>query len=208
MGTALPRIRRWCLAACLVAMASCGPSSNTLSRQNDELRRQNLDLQRQVEQLQEKIRLREGQVAAMEQQIQSPTPVPGADVPQLAAIDFARYTGAIDTDGDGRTDTVRAYIKTVDQEGRFLPVAGRAVAQVIASAPHEEPRRLAEKTFEPAAFAKSYRSGITGTHYTLDVPLPADTGESGALGNVTLEITFTDARSGATFTRQTPIVLK
>jgi hypothetical protein len=47
---------------------------------------------------------------------------------------------------------------------------------------------------------------LTGTHYTLEVPVrpPPPAG----VNEVSVQITFTDAASGATITRQQPVRIK
>jgi hypothetical protein len=194
-GTRTRCFRGIVLITALALLAGCG-TKNFLN-DNDRLRRENLELRTQVDQLQKNIDLRLAQIQTLEQRV-SPTTRPaieGAHVPQAAALQLDRYTGAIDTNHDGVDDTVRIYLKPLDQEGRFIPVAGRAVAQVVAIQPGEPPKLLAEKVFEPAEFNQAYRTGLTGTHYTLELPLPSPLPKG--LKSATLKVTLTDAATGA-----------
>jgi len=169
----------------------------------DELRVENDELREEVAALQERIALRLAEIEALEQKrgpVAPASAVDGAEAPRLAALRFDRYSGAVDTDGDAVDDLIRVYVRPFDQDGRFLPVAGRAVLQAVVIEPGREPAELASRTFTPAEFKAAYRSSFTGTHYTLELPLPADLDPS--LTAVTLKLTFTDAATGVTLSRQ------
>lgn len=182
---------------CALALAGCHAAPRNFLNDNDQLRRENLELREKVEQLQKKIDLRLAEIQSLEQRIKtaSPPAVAGAKVPQAVKIAMDRYSGPIDTNHDGIDDAVRVYLLTQDGEGRFIPVAGRAVVQVVAIEPGRPPALLVEKTFEPNELDAAYRSGLTGTHYTLEVPLvlPPPKG----LRQATVKATLTDAASGA-----------
>lgn len=190
---------------CCLGLPACGPRN--FENVNDALRAERLELRREIERLKEQIELREDQLAAARQQLDEPTyPVEGARPPRLATLGFGRYTSAVDTDGDGRDDLVRVYLKTLDDRGRFLPVAGRATLQVVNIRAGEEPLVLAERTYEPAEFDEAYRSGFTGTHYTLEAPLPPDL--PGDIEDAVAKVTLIEGVTGARFTEQTAISLR
>ena len=149
-------------------LPACGGGSYL--NENDRLREQNLglaeqvqDLGRQVEDL--KIQLQIARRPA------APALPPGIQPAQCVRIEIGRFSAAADTDGDGRNDAVRLYLAPQDANRRFIQVTGRARVSVVAIVPGRDARTLGTRTFEPAAFDGSYRSGITGTHYTLVCPL-------------------------------------
>jgi len=181
----------------LLTLTACGPSTDTLSEQNDELRRDNLELRREVDELNRRIEGRLAHLRALENQ--SDDPVAAADRPTLTSIAFARFSGLSDEDGDGGFDTARVYIKTYDQRKRFLPVAGSATLKVVNIPADGEPTVLAEQAYDADAWEQAFRSGFAGTHYTLEAPLtlPLDREDT-----VTIQVTVTDAATGASFTRQ------
>lgn len=194
-----------CAFLALLALPACRKKNFT--NENDRLRKENLELRQEVDRLRGQIDLRLAELEAMKQQVppdQRPK-LEGAEVPRVVALTFDRFSGAIDTNNDGRPDLLRLYVKTVDQKGRFLPAAGRAAVQVVAIRTGQEPVTLAEKTFEPADFEAAFRSGLTGTHYTLEVPLntppPADVKE------LTVQATFTDAQTGASMNKQQTVAV-
>lgn len=167
----------------------------------DEVRAENLELKKQVDELNTKLELRAGEIDALRQRgTDNGVAMPGANVPMLSKIEFGRYSGAVDDNNDGRDDTVRVYVRTLDQRGRFLPVAGRGVLQVALIQPDAEPRVLAETAYDPAAWDAAYRAGITGTHYTLEVAMPDDLLEETI--EATTKLTFTQADTGIELSTQ------
>lgn len=199
-----PFLIRVYLCLSVAFLPACGPKN--FENDNDLLRAERLELQREVARLQEQVELREAQLAAAHQQLDGDThPVEGARPPQLAKLKLDRYTSAVDTDRDGRDDLVRVYLRTLDGRGRFLPVAGRATLQVVNIREGEEPLVLAERTYPPGEFEETYRSTVTGTHYTLEVPLPDNLPDD--IEDAAAKVTFTEGVTGAEFTEQTAVLL-
>ena len=195
------------MAAGLLAACHAGPRN--FENENDRLRKENLGLQEQVGQLQKNITLRIAEIQAMEQMVAATRPaLPDlklSDLPQAVVVKFDRYTGPIDTNADGNDDTIRIYVRTLDQQGRFIPVTAKANLQAVQLAPEQPPRLIAEVNVAPPEFDKAYRSGMTGTHYTFDLPLkslPAD------VKQVTLKVTLTDASTGVTMSCEQAFALK
>ena len=153
-----------------------------------------MELQRQVTELEKERQLRSGQIDALQQRLEAAPTIADAELPQLVAIRFGRYSGAIDGDRNNINDTLRIYLQTIDQHGRFMLVAGRAQLQAVAITPGSDPKTVVEHTFEPAEFNRMYRSGLTGTHHTLKLPLPDPLPPD--LTELTVSVTFTDAATG------------
>ncbi len=170
----------------------------------DDLRRENMTLAEQVSQLQAKLAQRSAELEAIENRASTTQPamqgVKASDLPRLAGLKFDRYSGPIDTGSDGTDDTVNLYLRPIDQRGRTLSVTGQAVMQVYAMPDKAAPSLLVEKTWTPTPFDESYRSGLTGTHYTLSLPLPQPL--PAGVAQVLVKVTLTDAASGLTFTQE------
>lgn len=210
-----PTWRRWvgALAASallLVHVVGCGAR---VAEENSRLRRQVLELEDRVESLEQQVAAKDAQLRAFEEKLEQPKPavagVRPSDLPMLAAIDFARYSGAYDTTGDGADDTVRIYLLTEDQRGRFLPIAGKATISVVWIPPDAEPVTLASRPFDPAALRDAYVAGLTGTHYTLELKLPSPL--PAAIEDrveATTKVTVTDAATGVTLTKQLPTLIR
>ncbi|MEX2215049.1 MAG: hypothetical protein WD768_13020 [Phycisphaeraceae bacterium] len=207
-----PGFRRGLLKSCalivttciaLASLAACN-SSGRISEENSRLRRENLELTEKAAQLVREIELRDGQIKALAAKGQSPGPavegVKPADLPVVSKLSFGAYSGAFDSDGNGSTDTVRIYLLTLDQHGRFYPAIGKAVVQVVSIETDQPPRQIVRKTFDAKAFGEAYVSGFTGTHFTLELKLesalPKDVKE------LTIKVTYTDAATGAALGQQ------
>lgn len=153
--------------------ARVGGDGRSLAQHNDELRRDNLELRAQIDATQEQLALLESELRVYRDQSSTESAIPGVAVPVFTAVELGRYSGPVDTDGDGRDDELRLYVKPTDQKGRTLVVPGRATVRLL-RIDGESPEVLAEQSWEPAAWDEAYRSGFTGDHYSLAMPLPAD----------------------------------
>jgi hypothetical protein len=190
------------LAGCLGAGAAClvlvGCGGRNYLNENDKLRSDNLALRQTVQELEESLRLRVAQVDSLQQAQGLRSRAEGAaasDLPRVVKVGLGRLSGAVDTDGDGHADLLRLYVLTNDQQGRFIPAIGPATVQAVAIEPGEPPRVLAERSFTPKEFVRAYRTGLMGTHFTLELPLPAALPEG--VETATVKIVFTDASTGA-----------
>ena len=182
--------------ACSVRVGGDGQS---VQQHNDELRRDNQQLRQQIDQTQDR-------VARLQQELQTyrlraqqdpggqKPEMPDAVIPVLTGLDFARYTGPVDTDRDGRLDTLRLYLRPTDQKNRFRVVAGQVNVQLTRLAPEEPPQVLLERTFSPSQLDQAYRTGFTGDYYHLDLTLDPETFEE--VDTVTALVTLTPAGPG------------
>lgn len=205
----VPRFRTAALvmaAAVSLSQAGCGPRN--FDNENDRLRALNLELQREVEGLQERLELRTGELQSLRQQLeraQNTQPLEGAEPPVLSRLVIGRLSGAFDTNSDGTDDVIRVYLEPQDQRGRLLPVAGRARVRAVHIPDEGEPTVLAERTYQPAEFDAAWRSGITGRHFTLELPLPQPLPEG--VDQVTVRVELTQAGTGAELSAQQPVTL-
>lgn len=197
------------LTACAVVgcTARVGGDGRSLSQHNDELRQVNTELREQLDQTQQQITLLEGELSSHRQSAAFTGSAPaaasesdGAVIPVLSGLKFARYSGPVDSDGDGADDRVRLYVRSVDQRGRLLVVAGSANVQVVQLRADAVPRVVADRTFGPQEFAEAYRSGLTGDHFTLEVPWSAQ--DLGDATQVTVRATLTQADTGVQVSEQ------
>ena len=203
--------RPWLIATlCLLTFGGAGCPTITriggaqpLDEVLDELRAENEDLRDEIRDLERDRENLQAQIRTLEQRIdrraELPEVSPG-DIPAAARIDFGRYSGGFDTTGDGRDDTLRMYVRTLDQAGRFIPIAGKAELQAVALSPGRDPVTVIERTWAPAEFARTYRAGMTGTHYTLEVEMPERL--PGDEPELTVKINLIDGATGAALRRQ------
>lgn len=197
MGFCLPLL----ILACL-SLTGCG-QQKSFANENDKLRAERLTLQQQIDELQNKLALREGELQATRRQLEDPLPpVQGVDPPRLAGIVLGMYSGPIDLDGDAVYDALRVYVRPVDQHSRQVTAEGKARVRLIATPAGGDPSTLLDVVYEPSVFHAAYRSGVTGTHYTLKADLPADPPTQ-----ATLHVSLTDAATGRVFTAQKQVTL-
>jgi len=181
------------------AMAGCGRTSYL--NEADRLRRENMELKDKNQQLTERTERLEGRLKTLRQRLSGPSATrPAVDEPALSQIKLGRYTGPIDNDGDGIDDTMRLYVRTLDQHGRMLPVAAEATVKVVRIPSRGEPKALATKTYDASAFNEAYRSSFTGQHYTLQVSLPRPLPEG--VDEVTAKVIVEHAETGTRFSSQ------
>lgn len=193
--------RKTALSLGVVAFLAAGCGARNFENDNDRLRTENLELQRVVQQLQANLDLRIGQMQTLRQKLDaSADPTEGADPPMLSKLMLGRFSGAVDTDGDGMDDRLRIYLKPLDQHGRFMPVAARATVQTVRIQENQPATVLAERTLTPTQFDACYQSGLTGTHYTLEIELPAPF--PAGVPQLTVKVTLTEATSGAKLTAE------
>lgn len=188
---------------CLI-LAGCGPKN--FVNENDKLREENLRLRQEVDQLNGQMELRLGEIETLRAQAQGERAIKDADPPVLAKIEFAKFTGAVDTDDDGRDDLVRVYLTPLDQHGRMLPVAGRLKIQAVAILDDAPPTLLASRTYEPDEFDAAYRANFTGYHYTIKLPLPDSLDPK--VTSTTVKVSFTEALTGAELTHEQIVKVK
>ena len=187
------------LAAGVLLSAGCGPK-NYLN-ENDKLRRQNMALKREIDELKDKLERRSGQLKVLKRRYEAPSATqPGLSEPTLSKIELGQYSGPIDTDGDGTDDTLRLYLRTLDQKGRMMPVVAKARLRVVHIPDKGEPKELTSQTFDEQSFSDAYRSSFTGQHYTLETKLPDPLPEG--VTEVTVKVTVTHLTSEARFSRQ------
>jgi hypothetical protein len=188
----------WVLAVAL-GLAGCGGPRNFIN-DNDRLREENLHLKQQIDELNEQMELRLGEIEALRARAAGERAIRDADPPVLAKLQIERYTGAVDTDGDGRDDLIRIYLAPLDHQGRLFPVAGRLKLQAVAILDDSPPAVLAQRVYEPDEFDKAYRANLTGYHYTLELDLPADMDAD--IRSATVKATFTEAVTGHVLTAE------
>ena len=170
------------LALTVLGTAGCrlGGSGKTFVNENDTLRAENLELSRAIDAFEDRVQLLDAELSELRRDRQGDAPLPGAIPPVLAALKFARYTGPIDTNGDGADDRVMLYLQPVDQLGRTRIVAARLNVQAVSLRADMPPQVLADRTYEPPEFDERWRTGLTGDHYSVCLlytsPSPRDRG--------------------------------
>lgn len=192
----------------LLAGCTFGGDGRDFRNENDRLRRRNLELQEKVEALETRLRGQQAEIERLRHTLRGPAPtvegVQAGDVPRMSRIELGRMSGLAGADRAGPAEELRLYLRPIDQAGRFIPVAGRALVQLITLPEQAPPREIARRAYGPGELDEAYRSGLAGTHYTLKVPLEELDlpGES-----LTVKLTLTDGATGHRAETQTLIRL-
>lgn len=183
-------------------LTACG-NQKGVANENDKLRDEQLSLQQQIDALQDKLAQREGELQTTREDPGDPLPpVEGGDPPRLAGIVLGLYSGPIDQDGDGKYDSLRVYVRPIDQHSRQITAEGAASVRLIATSADGEPKTILDQRYGPDTFRAAYHAGTAGTHYTLKADLPAN-----PPATATLQVTLTDAATGKVFKAQKDVAL-
>lgn len=131
------------------------------------------------------------------------TPEVLAALPRMAGVRIGSLSGL--TPSDRATPATRAdiYIEPFDGRDRFVQVVGTLSVEAVSlgrAADGKESRRvLASQVLKPAQLRDAYRSGFTGTHYSVELPLSPPLAER---TETLLRVRFADALSGREFTAE------
>lgn len=196
------------LVLAVFGAAGCrvGGDSKGFVNENDELRAENLELSRAIGRFEDRVRLLDAELSTLRADRQGAAPLPGAIPPVLSGLKFARYTGPIDTDGDGVDDRVMLYLQPVDQLGRTRVVAARLDVQAVVLNAGALPRVVVDRAYGPPEFDGCWRTGLTGDHYSVELDLPSDLGDE--VRAVTVQLTLTEAGTGVVVEAQESFVLR
>ena len=195
----------WVLAGVVwLGPAGCGGPRNYLN-DNDRLRAANAQLRDQVESLTQRVQqLEQSLIDAQREATAAAGPLPeDVAVPVCTHLEIGRFSGAADTNGDGADDAVRIYLRTLDTQSRFVQTIAEVRVTIAAIPPGEEAVTVGTIAFEPVQFDAAYRSGMTGTHYTLLCPLNQAVPEG--MDSVTARLSLHDLRTGRTLRVESPI---
>ena len=188
-------IRQILLISALFWVSACAREGKFVNP-NDELRRKNLELAVQVHHLERRIDEHITRIEMLEGKLKGEL-YEGMESPKVAQIKFGRYSGPIDIDNDGADDLIRIYLRTLDQQGRFVPVTSLATVQAVWLSPDAPPQMIVKRVYDANEFDEAYRSSFTGTHYTLEVSLPSPLPQD--LDRVEIGVFIKDAGTGMTY---------
>ncbi len=127
-----------------------------------------------------------------------------ANTPHVARIHISRLSHVRDDDGDGKTDTLIVYVRPVDGLGRFVQIVGSLAIHAGVLPVGEDAVTIGRIELSPGEVRAAYRSGATGTHYTIQMPFesPFDASECD------VRVTYTDGRSGRAYNAHESIALQ
>lgn len=161
--------------------------SSTASAQNDELRRKVAEQARQIESL---VAARDELSAKLASRTRDAKADPevAAATPVVSVLEIDSLSTLLPLDAKGLVTGVRVHVRTLDGRRRFTQAVGVMTVELKDHAG----ATLATGGIGPAALRDAFRSSVTGTHYTIEIPL-ANPAEGKAF---TLKVSFEDALTG------------
>lgn len=187
------------IAALLVVVSAAGPAacrSADIAQANDELRDRVVDLEDEVRELRDlnaELEVKLAAAGAATPAGELPERV-RASIPRVTRISISRLSHARDDDGDGRVDRLTLYLLPADGRGRFVQLVGEATASATVPVVGGPPLAIGDLTLDAPAVRDAYRSGLTGTHYTIELPVELPEGDPPA--TCTVQVAFDDALTG------------
>lgn len=187
------------------ALAGCGGNAAAVAAENDRLRRELLDTQKQLDAAMDRASELEVSLRSLADRPEGVSAEVFEATPRVQEIEIDRLSHARDSDGDGYAESIIVYVRPLDGRGRFLQIAGEVTVVAAVLPADQNAITIARQTFTPAAVRDAYRSGITGTHYTFELPIDPTTATDQA--TCTARVTFADPLTGVEHDAQREIEL-
>lgn len=183
------------LAAAWLSGCTLASGTSTASKENDLLRAQVARQEETIrtltgerDELQTKLGAKGGDAALL------------ASIPVVTSIEIDRLSSLNPNRPDEPATSLSVYVTTLDGRARFTQAVGTLEVSVSlkdAAAP------LAAAKLDAPALREAYRSGVTGTHYEVTLPVsPVLTRRAGEKTACLFRASFTDAATGKTFTTE------
>jgi hypothetical protein len=186
----------------LAAASGCEQSFVT---EGDELRARVLDLENENRQLARRVEELETELQMAAARPESLPEAVRAAQPHVADIALGRLSHVVDLDEDGRPDRVRLYVEPRDGRGRFVQLVGTLSVNAALMPAEAAAETVGRLTLGPLELRDAYRSGITGTHYTIEVPVTLP--PAAAEREILVRVVYVDGRTGAEHTAQRAVPL-
>lgn len=201
------RVRGLISVAALLSIAAFLPacSSARIAKENDRLREENQSLKTQVDSL---TATNAELSAKLKELAEKPTAPMDADalaaLPRVASIEVANLTGFYPGDREKPATSIHIYLRPLDGRQRFTQAVGAIAAEAflftdtvgIEEQSGAMPRAQLARRLSPIEVREAYRSGLTGTHYEIELPLDKPLKDRNV--SILVRAEFTDALTGVT----------
>lgn len=188
--------------ACGLLLASCtsdfSTSGDAARASADELRTQNQALKLRIGELEAKLsEANAAREAAMSKDVLEALPrIAEVRIGSLSGLEPPAGAMASET---GPATAVVVYVEPVDGRARFTQAVGVLSVDATLVPPvgaKGEPRSLGRVTLSPGQLREAYRSGLTGTHYEVLVPIEPALAPADRVGTLVIRVKFDDAITG------------
>ena len=192
------------LILAMISFSGCG--SSLTSGEADELRRKVLDL----EKINQQMSLRTSELEAeLKQQSAEFGPLSleiRENTPRVANLSIGRLSHARDNDDDGRSETLLIYVDPEDGFGRFVQLVGTLTVHAAILPADTDALTIGRFTLKPGPLRNAYRSGFSGTHYTIELPIQLSPENNGQACLV--RVIFEDGHTGLEHSAEREIKLQ
>jgi hypothetical protein len=178
------------------------------SAENDRLRREVITLQERIRHLEGRERELSIQLAKSSASLAAASSADLQDAtPIVTTIEIDSLSGFTPADPSLPASKVVWYISPLDGRGRFVQAVGPLSVEALlidsTVGADSSGAIIASATLSPRELRDAYRSGLMGTHYTVELPLAKPIPRpAGSAPTLLLRAQFTDALHGAVHTQE------
>ena len=179
-------------ALAMISLSGCG--SSLTSDEADALRRKVLDLEKmnlqmslRTTELEAELKLQSAEFGELSLEIRENTP-------RVARLTIGRLSHARDDDDDGRSETLLIYVDPEDGFGRFVQLVGTLTVHAAILPADRDAITIGRFTLKPGPLRAAYRSGFSGMHYTIELPIQLSPENSGQ--TCLVRVIFKDGLTG------------
>lgn len=195
-------MRRIALALLPLLLAGCGSlrlgGERSVSEENDRLRAL-------VHEQRERIRALEGERDELKVKLAAANQARGEALPQevvdalpaVTAVRISMLSGLEPVDATRPATGVSVTFEPLDGRSRVTQAVGTvSIEAYLMPEGAGEPRKIAQAKLSPGELRDAYRSNLTGTYYTVTLPLAEPMERRGATPGLLIRLEFADALTG------------
>ena len=191
-------------ALAMISLSGCG--SSLTSDEADALRRKVLDLEKMNLQMSLRTTELEAELKRQSAGLDSLPLEIRENTPRVARLTIGRLSHARDDDDDGRSETLLIYVDPEDGFGRFVQLVGTLTVHAAILPADTDALTIGRFTLKPGPLRDAYRSGFSGTHYTIEFPIQLSPENSGQ--TCLVRVIFVDGHTGLEHSTEREIKLQ
>ena len=191
-------------ALAMISLSGCG--SSLTSDEADALRRKVLDLEKMNLQMSLRTTELEAELKRQSAGLDSLPVEIRENTPRVARLTIGRLSHARDDDDDGRSETLLIYVDPEDGFGRFVQLVGTLTVHAAILPADRDAITIGRFTLKPGPLRAAYRSGFSGMHYTIELPIQLSPENSGQ--TCLVRVIFKDGLTGLVHSTEREIKLQ
>lgn len=191
-------------ALAMISLSGCG--SSLTSDEADALRRKVLDLEKMNLQMSLRTTELEAELKRQSAGFDSLPVEIRENTPRVARLTIGRLSHARDDDDDGRSETLLIYVDPEDGFGRFVQLVGTLTVHAAILPADRDAITIGRFTLKPGPLRAAYRSGFSGMHYTIELPIQLSPENSGQ--TCLVRVIFEDGHTGLEHSTEREIKLQ